>query len=441
MKNRRFIFFASLSFSLFVLSFSLASAPASAQDAIQCTPGDVNLSRNLKFVNPASNNIYLGTGKLNFSANDANLYATNDSGNLLLKSPANILFQSNNDFLFKNSDGTQTLAGIYSSGAPAAADNSRFLIVNGKIEGWQVNGLNQICVQGKCLTDWPTSCGGTQKLIASGSKFSCSDDLDTDTRCDASSSNCIQLCIGTDCYDSWASAVQGGSGVSGSGETNQVAKWTGSTSLGDSIISDDGSSVTINGGLTLTSGDITFSDGTTINTASGGNWTLSGTRLYPNDSSWDVGLMTPDYSNLSVAYSTSASMNDLYAVRRLIKRTTFNWTDGTVRSYPETCGGAAPNDGWGNTSPAWCGNQPFYRLFVYGTEKLDSAGSVNNTYRLGAGVNNKDIYQGDMIAYYYGSCSGDSFHCGYNITSGQWMGKSKCGGAPNHLRSLGGYDC
>ncbi|TAN57918.1 hypothetical protein EPN15_02655, partial [Patescibacteria group bacterium] len=77
MKNRRFIFLASLSLSLFVLSFSLALA----QDAIQCTPNDVKLVRNLRF--PANNNIYLGTGKLNFSSTDAGLYATNDSGNLL----------------------------------------------------------------------------------------------------------------------------------------------------------------------------------------------------------------------------------------------------------------------------------------------------------------------------------------------------------------------
>ena len=211
-------FLASLSFSVFVLSFSLTSAPAFAQDAIQCTPGDVNLNRNLKF--PANNNIYLGTGKLNFSSGNDNIYATNDSGNLLLKSPANILFQTNSDFLFKNSDGTQTLAGIYSSGAPAAADNSRFLIVNGKIEGWQVNGLNQICVQGKCLTDWPTSCVGTQKLTASGSTFSCSSDADT--RCDTSGT-CNQLCIGASCYNSWLSAFQSTSGGTGAGVSKIIA--------------------------------------------------------------------------------------------------------------------------------------------------------------------------------------------------------------------------
>ena len=217
---KRLLIFLILAFSAF--SLSIFTRPILAQDAIQCTPGDVNLNRNLKFVNPASNNIYLGSGKLNFSSGNDGLYATNDSGNLLLKSPANILFQTNSDFLFKNSDGTQTLAGIYSSGAPAAADNSRFLIVNGKIEGWQVNGLNQICVQGKCLTDWPTSCDSDQKLTASGSTFSCSDDTDTDTRCDASGT-CSQLCIGTSCYNSWATAVQGGMGGTGTGVSKIIA--------------------------------------------------------------------------------------------------------------------------------------------------------------------------------------------------------------------------
>src|SRR3989344_2442333 len=103
------IFFASLSFSLFVLSFSLASA----QDAIQCTPGDVNLNRNLKFVNPANNNIYLGTGKLNFSSTDANLYATNNGGLLLHNANANILIQSNNILFSDDIAGANRLAGIY----------------------------------------------------------------------------------------------------------------------------------------------------------------------------------------------------------------------------------------------------------------------------------------------------------------------------------------
>src|SRR3989338_10570359 len=219
MKNRRFIFLASLSFSLFALSFSLALA----QDAIQCTPADVNLNRSLKFVNPASNNIYLGSGKLNFSSTDANLYATNDSGNLLLHNAnANILIQSNNILFSDDIAGNNRLAGIYANaaGAGAAQNNNHGLVVDGKIEGWQVNGLNQICVQGKCIKDWHTSCVGTQKLTASGSTFSCSSDADT--RCDASGT-CNQLCIGASCYNSWLSAFQSTSGGTGAGVSKIIA--------------------------------------------------------------------------------------------------------------------------------------------------------------------------------------------------------------------------
>jgi hypothetical protein len=51
------------------------------------------------------------------------------------------------------------------------------------------------------------------------------------------------LCIGSDCRTSWPSG--GGGGVSGSGSTNYVAKWTGSSSIGNSIIYDNGTNVGI----------------------------------------------------------------------------------------------------------------------------------------------------------------------------------------------------
>ena len=41
----------------------------------------------------------------------------------------------------------------------------------------------------------------------------------------------------------------GGSGVTGSGTTNYLSKWTGSTSLGNSIIQDNGTNASINGGI------------------------------------------------------------------------------------------------------------------------------------------------------------------------------------------------
>jgi len=49
------------------------------------------------------------------------------------------------------------------------------------------------------------------------------------------------LCIGSDCKTSW-SAV---SGVTGSGTTNYVTRWTSSSAIGDSVIYDDGTSVGI----------------------------------------------------------------------------------------------------------------------------------------------------------------------------------------------------
>jgi hypothetical protein len=42
-----------------------------------------------------------------------------------------------------------------------------------------------------------------------------------------------------------------GSGLSASGTTNSITKWTGSTSLGDSLITDNGDTVTINGNLNV----------------------------------------------------------------------------------------------------------------------------------------------------------------------------------------------
>jgi len=246
MKNGGFIF-SIIIFSTFAVVFGFFIAPALAQDAIQCTPGDVNLNRNLKFVNLASNNIYLGTGKLNFSSTDANLYATNNGGLLLHNANANILIQSNNILFSDDIAGANRLAGIYSAdpgSSKKAKSNDRYFIVDGKIEGWKVNALGNLpngglCVQGKCLTDWPTSCGGTQKLTAVGTPsdgiFSCSNDIDT--RCDVLG-NCAnvitagsvtanslipaqsgdvagkRLCIQGDCISDWGEVMSSFTGGS-----------------------------------------------------------------------------------------------------------------------------------------------------------------------------------------------------------------------------------
>ena len=48
----------------------------------------------------------------------------------------------------------------------------------------------------------------------------------------------------------------GSGGLSGSGTTNYIAKFTGATSIGNSIISDNGSTATVGGNLTVTGSDI-----------------------------------------------------------------------------------------------------------------------------------------------------------------------------------------
>src|SRR3989344_1000491 len=163
MKNGGLIF-SIIIFSSFVV-FGFLTAPALAQDAIQCTPADVNLNRNLHFINPdpAKNNIYLGTGKLNFSSDDNNLYATRDDSNMLFYSASASILTKSNTLLLQNASGDR-MAGIYNTnpGIPLqAADDIHYLIVDGKIEGWEVKGLGRLCVGAPCITSWSQICDPT----------------------------------------------------------------------------------------------------------------------------------------------------------------------------------------------------------------------------------------------------------------------------------------
>ena len=163
------IFLASLSLSLFALSFSLAFA----QDAIQCKPPNdeksgINLINNLRMASNADdrNDIYLGTGKIYFGGDSNNPSATKSGSDLLFYSPANVLTRTNNNIIFQNTAGNR-LVGIYNGGAvPAAVNSNHYLIVDGKIEGYQVNGLNELCVQGTCISSWDQASGqGTGNKI------------------------------------------------------------------------------------------------------------------------------------------------------------------------------------------------------------------------------------------------------------------------------------
>jgi hypothetical protein len=75
-------------------------------------------------------------------------------------------------------------------------------------------------------------------------------------------------------------------GVTGSGTANYLTKWTGSGTVGNSVITDDGTSISMNGGVRFN-----------VVKISGGNYTLGlgNTVLYINDSSGAGGyIYLPD---------------------------------------------------------------------------------------------------------------------------------------------------
>lgn len=217
--------------SLLTFNFVLLTSNALAQDAIQCTPGDINLNRNLKFVN--NNNIYLGTGKLNFSGGNDGLYAANDGGNLLLKSPMAISLQSGGDFKFQNSSGN-SFAQFFTGSTPTLTGAGN-LLVNGKIEGLGDVQGNKVCVTGggtQCVSSWSgvniaahgeSRCDG----VNSGALGACANVVATND-VTAAGGNVVagsnvtagakviggQLCVpdGSKCISSWADVLQSSSG-------------------------------------------------------------------------------------------------------------------------------------------------------------------------------------------------------------------------------------
>lgn len=84
----------------------------------------------------------------------------------------------------------------------------------------------------------------------------------------------------------------GGGSLSGSGTSNKVTKWTGSTSLGDSSISDDGSTITVTGALNVT-GNATLDGNTTLGNANTDTVTFTGRVAsgitFSSDNTYDLG--------------------------------------------------------------------------------------------------------------------------------------------------------
>lgn len=301
--------FLILNFALWTFNFT----PALAQDAIQCKPptdpsSGVNLNNNLRLVNTTENlnDIYLGTGEIYLGSDFTNTpYITKSGSSLSLQGiSADLFLRTNKNVLFQTDDGTQTLAGIYAGGAPPAVDDSRFLIVNGKIEGWEVKGLDKLCVGAPCISSWSQICDPgspagkcnaveTSNNIKSGADLSANGNIYTGNgniytnagniyttngkiNADNNDIDGKRLCIGGVCYDSWATAVHGGLNTTYTGTGTGVFKIIPGSGIsispasgeGDVIISAVGSGVS----------KIIQGAGITVSPASGdGNVTISAT--------------------------------------------------------------------------------------------------------------------------------------------------------------------
>lgn len=72
---------------------------------------------------------------------------------------------------------------------------------------------------------------------------------------------------------SWIAA----GGLSGSGTTGTLPKWTGSAALGNSLLSESGSDVSVNGNLGVASGRVFKVNGTQVVGPREGSWTFTGT--------------------------------------------------------------------------------------------------------------------------------------------------------------------
>ncbi len=180
----------------------------------------------------------------------------------------------------------------------------------------------------------------------------------------------------------------GGGGVTGSGTANYISKWTGGTSLGNSVISDDGNKVYI--GTSSISGKLNVYDSS--------GYAISG----QTSSAGGVGVYGSNGGSGNGIFGSSSTGNGVYGT------TAGNGASGVYGQSLGGSNGAAGTSGWGNG--------------VYAAS--NSGNGVYATSNTGYGV--------------YGQTNGDSAVYGNNLAGGNGVAGTSVTGNAVYARSSSG---
>lgn len=213
---------------------------------IKATLGSFNCSQS---TTPATNQCPCDTGGSNFQCQSAlGVTCGQESGEIQLASPL-------------------TVGECYDRGNSGTRYDTYYLYVMmryytkvtstpwGKVSIGSSSQYNNLCLNGDCRTSWPASSsggGGTVTSVATGAGLTGGPITTSGTisvnapSCSGSTEKLLWNGSAFTCgTDQSSGSGSDGLGTGNSGNTGYITKWTGSTSIGDSIIQDNGTSIGI----------------------------------------------------------------------------------------------------------------------------------------------------------------------------------------------------
>lgn len=174
----------------------------------------------------------------------------------------------------------------------------------------------------------------------------------------------------------------GGSGVTGSGTSGYMTKWTGSSTLGNSIIQDNGSSITVIGGVEAIARFWAAGDGTIIIGGNAAQGTSSGEQYITyqngttNTNAWMVGM--DDGEDWRFAYGAVGEITDANSLVRLTQGGNFIIGSVTDNGFKLQVNGAIKTNRLGYNFPSFTGSANW--------EFASDAAVNNGAYIYGSGI-------------------------------------------------------